>query len=242
MGRQDPQDAKLRSGATIRLSGSPILLDRRQFLKLAAASGIVAAASAAGFRSALAQDAADAESTAAEVPDVVTAMAARLGHDPERIFRFVADEVRYEPYAGILRGANGTLVARAGNSADQAMLLAGLLKASDVPVRFVTGTLDDAAAETLMATTVLDPEAARERVLQSLLSDEDVATGIEWTVSGDATPDEIAELLDLGGLRKALEQDREQLAPRVARHVTVCAGHDHRLRSRRPASSCPPRR
>ena len=72
-----------------------------------------------------------------------------------------------------------------------------------------------------MATTVLDPEAARERILQSLLSDEDVATGIEWTVPADVPPDEAAALLDLGPLREALERDRVELGARAARHVTA---------------------
>ena len=216
MVRQQSSAVRPGSDGSVRLSDRTILLDRRQFLQLAAAAGIVAAASAAGFRNALAQDA----GSPSDVADVVTAMAAALGHDLEDIFRFVQEQIRFEPYGGILRGANGTLVARAGNSADQALLLAELLKASSVPVRFVMGSLDDAAVETLMARTVVDAETARTQTLQSLLSDEDVATGVEWSVSGDASPEELSELLDLGGLRQALEQDRLALGPRAARHAT----------------------
>ena len=204
----------------------PILLDRRRFLKLAAASGLVAAGSAAGWRPTLGQDAsatAGPERTPG-VTDVVTAMAASLGHDPERIFRFVQEEVRYEPYAGILRGANGTLVARAGNSADQALLLAALLKASDVPARFVSGALDQAMADTLMATTVVDAGTAVDRVVQSLLSDEDVATGIEWTAPADVSPEDLAVRRDLGGLRAALERDRQKLGTMAAGHVRDSVG------------------
>jgi hypothetical protein len=220
MDRQDHGENELESGSSFRPSHDTIVLDRRQFLQLAAAAGVAAAGTAAGWHLALAQaDAGTEATTSADVIDIVTAMAASLGHDPERIFRFVADEVRYEPYAGILRGANGTLVARAGNSADQAVLLAELLRASDIPVRFATGALDDATTTNLMATTVLDAEAVRERALQSLLSDEDVATGIEWTVPADVPPNEVAALLDLAPLRAALEQDRGELGPRVAGHV-----------------------
>ena len=127
----------------------PIVLDRRRFLRLAAASGFAAAGGALGWRSVLGQAAPSAgtDGSTAAVTDVVTAMAASLGHDPERIFRFVQEDVRYEPYAGVLRGANGTLVARAGNAADQATLLAALLRASGIPVRFVSGAIDQAAAD-----------------------------------------------------------------------------------------------
>jgi hypothetical protein len=195
-----------------------ILLDRRRFLTLAAASGMAAAGAAAGWRPALSQDAqatTDAAGTT-DGTDVITAMASKLGHDPERIFRFVQEEVRYEPYAGILRGANGTLVARAGNSADQALLLAALLRASDVPVRFVSGAMDTTAVDTLMATTVVDADTATDRVVQSLLSDEDVASGIGWKVSGDLTPEEVAGLLDLRELRAGLERDGQVLGPLAA--------------------------
>jgi hypothetical protein len=78
--------------------------------------------------------------------------------DPETIFRFVADDVRYEPYAGVLRGAKGTLWGLAGNSADKAILLSELLKASLFDVRFAVGQLDDTTASRLLAAAAIDTE------------------------------------------------------------------------------------
>jgi len=74
-------------------------------------------------------------------PQRISAQIAQdLGNDPEAIFRFVADEVRYEPYSGALRGASGTYYSRAGNSVDQALLLARLLDAANVRTRFARCT------------------------------------------------------------------------------------------------------
>lgn len=68
--------------------------------------------------------------------------AARLNHDVSQIFRFVRDEIRYEAYEGKLRGARGTLWEGAGNSADQAALLAALLEISGYSVSYQHGSLD----------------------------------------------------------------------------------------------------
>jgi transglutaminase-like putative cysteine protease len=57
------------------------------------------------------------------VGESIEDVAARLGYDPDALFAFVRDEIHYEAYAGVLRGAKGTLWARAGNAADQAVLL-----------------------------------------------------------------------------------------------------------------------
>src|SRR3954451_25047656 len=116
--------------------------DRRTFLQafsLAAASTLT---TSAGF--AVAQD-----FSATPAPAAVTSRqpggksiddtAFDLNIDPETIFRFVADEVRYEPYAGVLRGAKRTLWGRAGNSADKAMLLGAMLQSALVQVRFAVG-------------------------------------------------------------------------------------------------------
>lgn len=63
---------------------------------------------------------------------------------------------RYEPYAGVQRGAAGTEEARAGNSADQALALAARLTQLGHTARIAAGTLDDAALSKLLAT--LTPE------------------------------------------------------------------------------------
>ena len=86
--------------------------------------------------------------TAPEVAD----QAAVLGYDPARLFAFVRDEVAFESYAGILRGALGTLWGRAGNAADQAVLLYALLRESGVEARFARGRLATADAQTLLGT------------------------------------------------------------------------------------------
>jgi hypothetical protein len=135
-------------------------------------------------------------------------MAVALGRDLKRIFSFVQKEIRYEPYAGILRGANGTLLARAGNSVDQAVLLSDLLRASSIPVRFVTGPLDASAADALMATTIADTDTARLQMNQSFVGDKDIAAGVRWVLpKGPNLTERRAKLPDLATLRTAFAGD-----------------------------------
>lgn len=91
----------------------------------------------------------DTTTTAIE-GETVASVAAQLNYDAGAIFAFVRDEIRYETYAGILRGATGTLWARAGNSADQAVLLGALLAASQIPHRFAIGPLATEAETSLI--------------------------------------------------------------------------------------------
>lgn len=51
------------------------------------------------------------------------------------------DNIRYEPYWGSLKGARGALVAGSGNATDQASLLIALLRAANIPARYVTGII-----------------------------------------------------------------------------------------------------
>jgi hypothetical protein len=65
---------------------------------------------------------------------------------PNDAFAFVRDAIATEAYAGVMRGANGTLAARGGSPADKALLLAALLSAQNVPVQFVHAPLAPADA------------------------------------------------------------------------------------------------
>src|SRR5215217_5383046 len=113
------------------------------------------------------------------VGPTVADQAADLRYDLNAIFRFVVDEVAYDPYAGALRGANGTYWGLAGNSVDQALLLSALLDEALVETRFAVGELSDEAVERLLASMRLDEATAREkaaRVLAPALPAPDVQT------------------------------------------------------------------
>lgn len=134
----------------------------------------------------------------------VADLADALDYDVGRIFRFVSDEIRYEPYPGVLRGAQGTLDARAGNSADQALLLAALLDASLVPHRFASGPLATGSVEALMSGAVMDAASARARALAVLTQRPTDAT--------TATP---AASADVESFAAGLEEDAARV-PAVA--------------------------
>lgn len=79
------------------------------------------------------------------------ALANRLG-STAAIVSFVRTEIAYEPYAGALRGAEGCLRSRAGNSWDQALLLSELLRRRGLETRLARAALDEEAATRLVDT------------------------------------------------------------------------------------------
>lgn len=79
-------------------------------------------------------------------PDVQLTQAIRdlaklLDYDPRKIHQYVYEQVRFEPYWGALKGAVGTLSSKAGGPTDQASLTIALLRASNIPARYVRGTI-----------------------------------------------------------------------------------------------------
>lgn len=96
--------------------------------------------------SALFAPTADADS----VDPFIQAKAAELNQDAAEIFRYLADEIGYESYAGSLRGARGTLWSGAGNSLDEASLGVALMRASGIPARYAQGTLSVPLAQQLI--------------------------------------------------------------------------------------------
>ena len=82
-----------------------------------------------------------------QIPDLARA----LGYDPLAAFAFVRDRIGFDAYGGALRGARGTLAARAGNALDRALLLRAILDEMVVPSRLAFGTLDAATVQAVVA-------------------------------------------------------------------------------------------
>lgn len=95
--------------------------------------------------------------------------------DANAVFAYVRDQIHTDAYPGVMRGAAGTLQARAGSSADKALLLGALLAAKQIPVRFVHVNLTDADVTTVES-AVLSPAASPQ---PNDLSDAFKALGID---------------------------------------------------------------
>ena len=107
---------------------------------------------------------------AAGAPDI-TKIAFDLEYDANKIFDFVQKEVTYDPYSGVLRGALGTLWGKAGNSADQTLLLQALLNESQITSRLVVGSLENDPATKLLASTNLTLDAWKKMFLAAVGDD-----------------------------------------------------------------------
>ena len=101
----------------------------------------------------------------AETPEVqftpeIKAKAAELGDNPVKIYEWVRNNIKYEPYYGSLKGAQQTLLEGAGNDFDQASLLISLLRAINIPARYVYGTVEIPIERVANWLGVIDPIVA----------------------------------------------------------------------------------
>ncbi len=88
-------------------------------------------------------------------PEIVT-LAESLGNSPGRIFRFVHDQVDFDPKWGAGKSSLGTLLEGSGTSWDQAWLLQELLTAAGVDARFEWGEVQISTEMLLNLTGVVD--------------------------------------------------------------------------------------
>ena len=102
----------------------------------------------------------DVSSVAADLPvpraatsRAMGAVLAGLPADWGAPFAFVQGAVRYVPYSGSVRGAEGALESGAGNALDQALLLRGLMDARGIRTRLARGRLDWSDAARLVLGT-----------------------------------------------------------------------------------------
>ncbi|MEM7800589.1 MAG: transglutaminase-like domain-containing protein, partial [Chloroflexota bacterium] len=74
-----------------------------------------------------------------EITPELIALAASLDNDPIKIYEYVYNHIRFDPYYGGRKGALLTLWERSGNDVDIAALTIALLRASGYQARFVQG-------------------------------------------------------------------------------------------------------
>jgi transglutaminase-like putative cysteine protease len=64
-----------------------------------------------------------------------------LDNNPVKIYNWVHDTIRFLPTYGSIQGAHMTLQTPQGNAFDTASLLIALLRAANIPARYVYGTV-----------------------------------------------------------------------------------------------------
>jgi hypothetical protein len=106
-----------------------------------------------------------------------------LSKDSDAIFRFVADQVSYNVYAGVLRGARGTLWSCAGNSYDSSLLLASMLNEAGFQCRFINGSLDSSKARILVEDIFTRPVLTEDERLALI-----VQAGLQQSILEDFQP------------------------------------------------------
>lgn len=131
--------------------------------------------------------------------DVEALSLALFLEDPAGLEAWVADNIAFQPYAGALRGAEGTLLNRAGNALDQSILLASLINRAGYEARIASARLDENQAAALVATTSAAPDRDYT-ALRELLED---VPGMDADMFFDDTPDAV-RLGEAAGLSGAM--------------------------------------
>jgi transglutaminase-like putative cysteine protease len=125
----------------------------------------------------------------------------QTGSDPMAIRDWVSQHTTWVPYEGVLRGADGVLMDRTGNSLDRALLLAALL--------------DDAGHATRLTHASLSPDAAASVVASSGAA-----------VDGDAATPPLEAVPELAGYLEAIERNSEAVLGLVDSSVDSAAELD----------------
>jgi transglutaminase-like putative cysteine protease len=83
-----------------------------------------------------------AESIEVQFTPEITAKAEELGNNPVKIYNWVRNNIEFVPTYGSIQGAHMTLLTKQGNAFDTASLLIALLRVSNIPARYVYGTIE----------------------------------------------------------------------------------------------------
>ena len=108
----------------------------------------------------------------------IKALAASLNNNPVQIYNWVRNTIEILPTYGSIQGADMTLQTKRGNSFDTASLLIGLLRAANIPARYVYGTIQVPADRAMnWVGGVTKPEAAQQLMGQGGIPNIGLASG-----------------------------------------------------------------
>jgi hypothetical protein len=77
-----------------------------------------------------------------QITQPIKDLATSLGNNPVKIYNWVRNNIAFIPSYGSIQGSDMTLQTKRGNSFDTASLLIALLRAANVPARYVYGTIE----------------------------------------------------------------------------------------------------
>jgi transglutaminase-like putative cysteine protease len=80
-----------------------------------------------------------------------------LKGNPVLIYEYIRNNFNYEPYYGSIKGSQQTLWEKAGNDVDLSSLLISLYRASNIPARYVYGTIEIPIERAMNWVGVKDP-------------------------------------------------------------------------------------
>lgn len=76
-----------------------------------------------------------------QITEAIQVKAAELNHNPVTIYNWVCNNIEFMPTYGSIQGSDMTLQTKRGNAFDTASLLIALFRASNIPARYVYGTV-----------------------------------------------------------------------------------------------------
>ncbi|MBI5910771.1 MAG: transglutaminase domain-containing protein, partial [Betaproteobacteria bacterium] len=118
-----------------------------------------------------------------QITQAIRDLATSLGNAPVPIYNWVRNNIAFIPSYGSIQGADMTLQTKRGNAFDTASLLIALLRAANVPARYVYGTIEvpiERAMNWVGGVTV--PEAALNLMGQGGIPNLGIAQGgqVKW--------------------------------------------------------------
>jgi hypothetical protein len=136
----------------------------------------------------------------------------QIGTDPIALFEWVRDYTFLIPYRGVLRGHQGVLMDRLGNSCDRALLLYSLLREAKKEVRLAHGSLSENQAEDVLKKVRPVPKGAMHSRTDSVIDETDA-------LMNNYANKYRLDLKEIHEIQKKLKSRQKQFLEKVGKRV-----------------------